>query len=301
MRPPSDMFHLMQVFCEVVRQGSFSGAAAVLGIQAPAVSKAIAKLESALDVSLLARSTRSMSLTEPGTDFHKEATQLLEHMALLQDRMTVHRDRPSGTLKVTATAAVGQYLLGPLLPKFLARFPDITLDLQTTDGVVDIKAAGVDVALRSTPELSDTTLFSRLVSRQPRVVVAAPGFVQKYSLPKDAEHLARYPALVYRSERSLDRWTFAKGGSVADVSLTPRLTSNSYGTILQAVRSGQGFAIVQRYLVDEELQSGSLVELMPEHKLPEQKIFALYHQKRSLSSKLDAFLTFLEEAVDIKG
>ncbi|MBC2777142.1 LysR family transcriptional regulator [Parasphingopyxis marina] len=296
MRRGSDFAYLMQVFCTVVREGSFTGAAQALGTKSPSVSKAVAKLEEELGVKLLLRSTRSMSLSEPGEYLYREGTRLNERLASVRSAVGSFRETPKGRLTITASVAVGQNLIGPVLPAFMEAYPDISVELRLTDALLDIRSEGIDLALRSTPILDDSALFSKRISQQRRLLVAAPSYLQRRGVPKAPTDLADHAALVFKGNKLFDWWELTRHGKAARVRVKPAFISNNYMTIVQGARDGVGIANVFAYLAGADLESGTLCPLLPDYELPVQNIFALYHQRRELSPKLDAFLDHLERA-----
>lgn len=293
----ADLFHLMNVFRAVVRTGSFPAAATALGTKPPAVSKAIAKLETDLGVQLLLRSTRSMSLTESGEEFYHETARMLDEVEALHSAISNHANEPAGTLRVSATAAFGQSILAPVLPAFLVSHPKVLLDLRLTDSILNMHADGLDIVFRSTPELEDTTLYSRLISTQKRVIVAAPAYLERYGTPETPRALANHACLVFKAKKMFNRWRLSQQGKSWTIAVQPVVICNNYHSIVEAACGGVGIAQVFQYHVADKIKDGTLTPLLTDYTLPDQNVFAVYHQKRKQSPKLDAFVSHIEKAL----
>lgn len=294
MRRELDMHYLMTVFCTVAQKESFTAAAAALGVKTSSISKAVSQLERALGVKLMARTTRRLSLTDPGEYFFRESSDVIDRIATIRATLEEQQAKPVGKLKITATVAVGQYLLGPMIAAFLRQYSDIDVELRLTDEVLDIGSHGIDVAIRSAAKLNDSNLHSLKLASVNRVLVAAPEYIEARSLPRSPEDLENHVAVVYRAHRVFDRWQLRRGRRTWRVAMTTSLVSNNYHTVLQAARSGAGIANLFDYQVWPDLEAGRLVAILTEYRQQPVNLFALYHQKRALSPKLDAMLSFLE-------
>ncbi len=293
MRRELDMHHLMTVFCTVVRRDSFTAAAAVLGIKVSSVSKAVSQLEKSLGVKLMVRTTRRLSLTDHGEYFYHESSSVIDRINTIRATLETQQTKPVGRLKITATVAVGQYLVGPLIAEFLRLYPDIDVELQLTDEVLDIAANGIDVAIRSTAKLKDSSLHSLKLASPNRVLVASPAYLEARGLPQSPEDLEKHVAVVYRARKVFDRWELRHESRTWRIAMTTSLVSNNYHTVLQAARGGAGIANLFDYQVGKDLETGRLVAVLHEYRQQPLNLYALYHQKRALSPKLDAVLEFL--------
>lgn len=294
----SDLFHLLRTFRAVVENGSFSGAALSLGIQPPAVSKAIAKLEADLGVQLLVRSTRAVSLTDSGELFHREAERILSDLDDAYSSIRTYAGELVGTLRVSATVAFGQRILAPFLPQFMVRYPGIMIELRLTNDILSLHGDDVDLVLRSTPELENSSNYSRLISTQDRMIVTAPDYLRTHGPIGHPEELVGHRCLVFRASRLFDQWTLSRDGKSWTVRVKPVLISNDYHTLVDAAVQGAGIAQLFDYQAKELLERGTLVQLLDSFDLPKQNIYAIYRQKRRHATKVDAFIGFLEEALE---
>lgn len=289
-----DMFHLMEVFSAVVQAGSFSAAAMSLGMKTSSVSKAVSKLEDSLGTTLLIRSTRTMRLSDAGTYFYDECQQLLQKLATVENTVNQRSGQLVGKLCVTASVAVGEHLLGPLLPGFMKAHPGLAVELRLSDSELDLFAEDIDIALRSTPSLKSSSLYSKLISTQRRVLVAAPAYLDTAPSLETAADLQQHKALIFKAGKLFDRWTLKKGRERHQIWVDPALTSNNYASLVAAARAGAGIANVFEYLVKDDLAKGQLCQVLTDYEQTDQNIFALYSQKRSTIPKVDAFLAYLK-------
>jgi DNA-binding transcriptional LysR family regulator len=180
MRRPSDKFYLMSVFHTVVQTGAFNKAATQMDMKPSSVSKAISQLEQTLDAKLLYRTTRNLSLTDIGKYYYEQCNHILEDVVTLEDTIGALQNEPSGTLRITAPTAFGQYFLGPRLSVFLEKYPNINIDLDLTEKLRDITKEGYDLAIRSSKSLPDSSLFAMKLIAQKRILVASPHYIEQY-------------------------------------------------------------------------------------------------------------------------
>ena len=294
MRRKQDMQYLMQVFCTVVDEGSFTKAAYLLGSKTSSVSKAVTRLEADLGIKLIERTTRSLGLTDAGTLFYDESSRILYQVKCLQDSLLSQRAKPVGNLKVTASVAIGQYFLGPIVPEFMRLYPDISIELMLTDKVLDYNANNIDVAFRSVEKLSDSSLYSIQVSSPKRIVVASPDYIEQFGAVSTPEELKNHTANLYRAGNVFDKWRFVYEQEEFQIRMKSALVSNNYTTIVEATRRGTGVANLFDYLVEGDLQSGRLIQMLEDYPQKAQNVFMLYANSRSKSPKLDAFLSFVK-------
>jgi len=277
-----------------VDEGSFTKAAYLLGGKTSSMSKAITRLEADMGIKLIVRTTRSLGLTDAGRQFYEESNRILYQLKNLQDSLISQRTTPTGNLKVTATVAIGQYFLGPLVPRFMRQHPDISVELILTDQIIDYRAHNIDVAFRSTEKLADSSMFSIKIASQRRIVVASPDYLERNGFVNNPTELEQHSSVLYRAGKLFDRWQFSKEGESTGVKMTPALISNNYATVLEVTKSGVGVANLFDYLIEDDLKAGKLVSMLDSYHQKDQNIFILYSQSRKVSPKLDVFLSFVE-------
>ncbi|WND02971.1 LysR family transcriptional regulator [Temperatibacter marinus] len=294
MKRDLDKFHLMKVFHAVATQGSFTKGAAKMGMTVSSVSKAVQQLEAVLNVKLMHRTTRTLSLTDSGNEYLNASEVMLNDLSELEARLYQRGTNPSGLLKVTAPISVGQCLLAPRLHVFHSQFPDINLSLNLADNVSNISAEGYDVAIRSIKAAETSPLFSMVVASHGRKLVASPSYMESIDLLNDPLDLSGLNLLSYNDESKNSSWEFQRSNSHRVVYPKPLYSSNNYNLLLQSALDGMGIANLYDYLVDDAIGDGRLCHVLPEWEQSERTLYALYQQKRMTSPKLDKFLEFLE-------
>ena len=285
----------MEIFCAVIDEESFSRAAVLLNSKPSTVSKAITQLELELGIKLLARTTRSLSITEPGQYFYDEACLILARVKAIKNRLIDNSAVPSGRLKITATNLVGQFYLTPLVIEFNRLYPEISIELIYTDEYLDYVANDIDIGIRSTMKLEDSSYFSVKLCSAERVLVASTEYLRIHGIPQSPAELMNHKCLIFRAAKIYNKWGFIRNKTLTSIATAPYLISNSYATLAQAAREGMGIANAFSYLVKNDLEKNKLQLLLSDYAQVPQNLFAIYTVKRSSSTKLDMFLSFLEK------
>lgn len=288
MDPISDV----ELFVAVVEAGGFSGAARRLGRTQPALSRRIAALESRLGVRLLERSTRRLRLTEAGALFHARCREALAVLQQAEEAVAEAAGGARGGLRVSAPPAYARSRLPAKLAAFSAAYPDVAVELVAVERYVDLIAEGFDVALRLGP-VRDSSLASRIVSRERYVLCAAPSYLERHGAPASLAEISQRNCLLLATDRRLDRWPFRGGGRTQIVEVRGSLRSNDAGLLHAAAIAGAGITALPTYLVEADLKRGDLVELLPSHRLPSFTVIALFAGRRQLPRKVRAFIDCL--------
>lgn len=297
-RPDINRSGEIEVFVRVVEAGSFSAAARALRMTPSAVSKLIARLEARLGARLVSRSTRKLQLTPEGTAFYESGLRILADMAAAE-REAAAGAAPRGQLRVNSYVPFGVHRLIPLLPRFLERYPEISVDLVLTDSVIDLMAERADVAIRAGP-LGESRLVARKLGQSPVVVVAAPSYLEAQGNPLAPTDLDRHNRMGFGFVRHIDGWPFvdAEGRAV----MVP-ITGNTLVSDGEAMRlmtlAGAGIARLARWHVAADIAAGRLVPLLEDFNPgDEEATHAVYvGQGRHLPARVRAFLDFLAETV----
>jgi DNA-binding transcriptional LysR family regulator len=289
-----DRLHAMQVFVRVVETGSFSKSAREFATTQPTVTKLVAALEESLRVRLLNRNTRGISVTESGALYYEKCKNIVRDAEEADNSVRLQQTQAQGLLRVGTSVAFGRRVLTPLALDFMAKHPQVQLDLSFEDRYTDLVAQGIDVAVRM-GKLADSTLGARFLAANPWVLVAAPKYLRKQGMPKKASELSEHPALIYSSVLGDDVWrlTNPKGEAVT-VPVAGRLRSNNLSAVLAAARNGYGIAAMPRYVASESLKSGHVVEVLQGHVLPEQEIHAVFPSPKLVPGKVMAFIAYLQ-------
>ena len=293
---PLDHLSDLAVFVRVVDTQGFSAAARVMGLTKSAVSKRINRLEKQLGLRLLQRTTRAMSLTEAGRVLYERAAQgvaLLDESARLAAGLV---DAPRGTLRVTASVTFGKRCLAPLIPEFLARYPEIELQLTLLDRFVDLVDEGYDVALRLTRTPPEQVVAKALMPVRYRLC-AAVDYLKGQEIKTPAD-LAGYNCLHYGLREFGNEWRFERGEEAARVRVTSNVVVNNSEVVRDLLLAGMGIGLVWNYAVDREIAEGRLVPLLPEWSPVGpfgQTAYALWLPQTHLPPKIRVFVDFLAE------
>lgn len=273
--------------------GSFVAAAERLGVSASAIGKSVARLEQSLGVRLLNRSTRHLSLSEEGAIFFARSRRIVEEIELAEAEISRWRAAPRGRLRISLPA-IGYRMLLPVLPEFRRRYPDIDLDLDCNDRLIDVIAEGVDAVIRS-GEFQDSRLQQRKLGYFRFVLVASPGYLRASGNPQTPEDLSRHACLRYRFPNSGQRqqWEFIAGTPAP--SLSGGVTFNNVEALIAAAQAGLGIAYVPDFAVAGLLADGSLCPLLSDYLSAGGQFSLLWPANRHLLPKLRVFVDFLAQ------
>lgn len=292
-----DVVYGMRVLVKVVDAGSFVGAADALDTSTAAVSRQIAALEAHLGTRLLNRSTRRLSLTDAGAAFCERSRAILADLAEAEALAGLHSAQPVGLLRVTAPLSFGIAHLSRLLPGFRRRYPQVRLDLDLTDRVVDLVNEGVDVALRVARELPGN-LIARRLAPIGMVLCASPLYLKRHGTPRAPEELAQHQTLSFSYLWAGDDWPFEDAqGRVTRVRVQPAVHATNGDVLRELAIAGEGIVLQPTFIVGEALARGALVPLLAGWKTFELNLYALYLSRQHLSLKVRAFVDWLVESI----
>ncbi|MFS2177212.1 LysR family transcriptional regulator [Rhizobium pisi] len=281
-------------FVHAAEQQSYVGAARIAGVSPSAVGKAVARLESRLGVRLFNRTTRSISLTEEGAVLYERYKRIIDDMDDAEATILQSRERPRGRLRVSVPHIVGHHLLMPILPAFAARFPEIELDVDFEDRVIDLVAEGLDVVVRS-GELADARLIARHLGDQHFVVCASPGYLERHGQPQTPDDLSRHACIhfKYPSSGRVAPWAFR---APYERLLPPKsLTFNNTDAGLRAAQDGLGLAHLPVYVAEPHIRAGTLIPVLTPFMVPFGSLSLVWPSNRQLSPKVRAFVDFVVE------
>lgn len=255
----------IEVFAAIVETGSLKRAAEVLGLSDSGVSRALARLEARLGVRLIERTTRSLRLTEAGARFHAEVAPLSAQIAEAATTLTDAGRAVRGRLRVELDPYFSRLVFAPRVGEFLSRYPDLELDLVTTETAGDLVALGLDCAIRF-GEPANAGLVARKLLDTRVLTVAAPSYLSRNGAPAEPADLLHHQCIQYRDPQSrrLFDWEFRRGDHVIPVKVAGMLTVNDVGTLLGACMGGVGVAQILEFGSRPLLDSGDLVELFPD-------------------------------------
>jgi DNA-binding transcriptional LysR family regulator len=250
------------IFAKVAEHGSFSRAAREMGMSDPTVSKAIARLEARLGLTLIARTSRRIALTDAGRAALERATRILSEGEAVEDEAGEQSNVPRGRVRISAPLSFGIAYLGATLPAFLQAYPEITVDFALSDRKVDLVAEGFDLALRIA-SLNDSSLLSRRLCTVRLLLVGSPDYLGRHGMPMHPAELSRHCALAYTGG-AFRMWRFTHPTFGEETVEPPvRVWTDNADLLNPALVAGQGLAIQPEFLVWRELRDGKLAVAMP--------------------------------------
>jgi DNA-binding transcriptional LysR family regulator len=287
-----DRFHLLEVFVAVADAESFAGGSRRLGLSAPAVTRAVAALESRLGVKLLARTTRLVRVTEAGVQYLEQARRILLELDEADDAASGIHGLPRGHLSVTAPALFGQMYVMPQVVNYLSRYPDMTVSTLLLDRVVNLLEEGMDVGIRI-GELPDSSLRAIPVGSVRRVVCATPDYLTRHGTPQTPAELTGHTIIATNTLAAHLDWAFTRDAKPYPVRLNPRLSTSSNESAISAALTGFGVIRQMSYQVAPHLASGQLVALLINDETAPLPIHVLHREGRHVSARVRCFVDVL--------
>lgn len=288
------------LFVYVVEEGAFSRVSAKHEITMSVVSKRIARLEKALNVQLLYRTTRKLSLTDAGQALYKKAKLAQQALQEAQDVVSGYGSDVRGKIKITMPVVTANLVLSQALVEFCEQYPGIEVELRVTNRVVDILDEGFDLAIR-TANLADSSLIARRLVDSDWIVCATPEYISTYGEPAHPDDLARHHCLLYKYEGTKpESWLFRIDGVETALPVQGRYRTNTLDTLKHALMAGFGIAYLPRALIHEELLAGKLVSLMEPWVAKELGIYAVYPKTRQPDKKLNLLVEHFRTALQRK-
>jgi len=297
----SDRWQEMAVFVRVAQSGALSRAARELKLSQPSVSRIIATLEARLGTTLLLRTTRSISLTEAGGLYLERAKHLLAEMEEAE-QATRGIDSLHGVIRLAMPVLYGTRAVIPALASFLARHPDLRVEMIMSDMRQNLITEGVDVAIRlGVGTLDDSTFGARKLAQVERLVVAAPSYLAAHGMPANPGELARHHCIVQHGVFGPESWRFTHNQTVTSVNVPAKLWINSAPGILAAAVAGLGVALATNVMAGEELRSGQLVRLLEAYRLDPAHVHAIFPAGPRPSAKVRAIVEHLAMTLGAMG
>jgi DNA-binding transcriptional LysR family regulator len=289
------------VLAQVVETGNFARAGAALGLTPSGVSRAVARLEARLGVRLFDRTPQAVRLTEEGRQFHAQVAPLLAGLEDATADASATAGTVRGRLRVNCDPWFARLVLAPRLPAFLARHPDLSLEIIVRDTPGDLVGEGMDIAVRF-GEVGPPGLIARKLMETSIVAVAAPSYLKHHGTPRKPADLLRHECLLFRdpvSGKPFD-WEFRRKGDVVEVGATGRVVFNDLQTKLAACVAGQGIAQSVAFGLEQLLAAKQLVQVLPDWAEERYALYSYYPSRHLPPAKVRAFLDFLLESVPPK-
>lgn len=292
-----DDIQRLAIFAAVADTMSFSMAAARLGVSNSHVSKQVSALEKELRTRLLHRTTRSISMTEAGAVFHLRCKAILSDVAEAEQEVLRRQDSPQGVLRVTAPANLANSRLVTVAQAFMARYPDIQLDISLTDRFFDLAEESIDIALRVVEE-PPQNVYARRLSKIGWSLVASPDYFAKRRKPKDPADLKHFDCLLSTTISPRDLWLFEAKGQRQEVLITPRVRCTNSEWLRQCTLRAMGIALLPTLMIGQDLAEKKLVKLLPAHEALSHKwLYGIYLPNRYLQPKVRLFLDAVEDGL----
>lgn len=290
-----DKFQALETFVAVVEAGSFSAAALRLGQARSVTSRLVLALEEYLDVQLLNRTTRRLSITEAGRDFYEQGLRILADFQEAEASVVSHHGALRGRLRLAAPLSFGLLHLAPALNDFLHLHPELILEMDLDDRRINLVEEGFDLGLRI-GELPDSSLVARPLAPIQMRLCASPDYLRRHGTPNTPADLAFHAGLVYGNVPEAQQWRLldAKGGTQS-VKVPARLRANNGDVLLQAAIAGLGLVASPSFLAWRALASGELVQVLPQYRLPGTWAYAIYPSRRRLPERVRTLIDFLTE------
>jgi DNA-binding transcriptional LysR family regulator len=286
-----DRLTAMKVFVAVAQSGSFSATADKLEMSRAMVTRYVSELEQWLNARLLQRTTRSVTLTDAGENCLRRSQQMLALMENVEEETCSQDGVLSGQLRITCSISFAYAQMAAAVADFLKLHPLLKIDLNASEGVLNLVETRTDLAIRISAE-PDPMLMGRVLAPCASVLVAAPEYLAVHGIPKAPSDLVGHRSLSY-ANFGKSVWTLQRGEEVCRVSVSSQYSANEATALLQAVLAKGGIALQPTYLANPHLANGTLQKVLPDWKLPDMSIYALYPSRKHLSPAVRSLLDFL--------
>lgn len=287
-------------FVYVAEYESFTRGAKELGISTAQVSRQISALEKRLNIKLLYRTTRKVSLTEEGRVFYQHCRSVLDGLDAAEQAVSNLQSKPQGRIKLTAPVTYGEQQLLPLVNDFMMQYSDIEVTAFLSNQKIDLIEGGYDLAIRI-GKLSDSTMMAKKLSHRTNFVCASPSYLNKYGTPHALSELSQHNCLL----GTRDYWHFidtdpraSDAGKERNLRVSGSIQYNSGHSLVDAALKGLGIVQLPDYYVQKYLSSGELISLLDDYREPEESIWAIYPHNRQLSPKIRLLVDYLAEHLD---
>lgn len=287
----------MEAFIKVAETQSFSEAARRLRSSKSLVSRHVAALEGMLGVRLFHRTTRSLTLTDEGRAYQLQVARILGEIDEANMAVSQTRAMPRGRLRVSAPMSFGILHLAPAIPRFLARYPEVELDLNLNDRYVDLIDEGLDLSIR-VGRLAESSMVAKKLATLRMILCASPAYLQQHGTPQTPQDLKSHQCLCYSSNSLVPEWRLMqKDGTPWSVEIKGHLHANNGDVLRSAALEGAGIAFLPSFIVGSDLQASTLVSILADYVPSDSAIYAVYPTSRHLSPKVRAFIDFLAEHI----
>jgi DNA-binding transcriptional LysR family regulator len=290
-----DKFERIRAFTQVVVSGGFAAAAREMGVSRSAVNKLVIALENELGVQLLHRSTRVVTPTETGLAFYDRCVEILASLEEAERSVTQLQQEPRGRLRLNAPMSFGTMHLSPALADFLVQYPDLQVQLTLSDRFVDPIEEGFDVTVRIAKLPAIASLIVHFLAPAERVLCASPTYFETHDVPTHPNDLRHHSCLHYGQLAVENQWTLIGSDREHIIPIQGKLCSNNGEVLRDAAVCGLGITLLPRFIIESELQQGTLQIVLPDYHPTELSIYVIYPVNRHLSTKVRLLVDFLQE------
>ncbi|MFT5757073.1 MAG: DNA-binding transcriptional LysR family regulator [Alteromonadaceae bacterium] len=291
--PKINQLESLKVLKAVVEAGSFTAAAKRLSLTVARVSKSIEHLELELNSKLFLRSTRHMQLTDSGERSYSHAIKLLEQWRELTDELTESQSKPKGKLKISVPMSWGLCVFSTVLAKFMAKYPQISIDVHMSDQQVNVIEGEYDLVLRLTNKLEDSSLLCKRLKTYKFIACASPEYLEIYGIPLAPQALKSHACLLYSQLGSRQKWQFSKNKKETSVYIEPRLQSNNSTLFREALLAHQGIALIPEFIVSSDIASGRLIPVLTDYTNQALNLYSLRPVDHMIPMRLKMLNEFL--------
>ena len=288
-----DRWTEFELFVQVAELGSLSRAADALNISNATASRYLESLEERLAARLVDRTTRRLSLTAAGEDFHRRCKVVLADMREAEAAVNAASGKPSGTLRITSSELFCMKRILPVLPEFTDRYPEIDVQLVSASRYFDFIEQGIDVAIRTREFENDSNILVRRLASTRRIVVAAPAYLARHGTPRDIHELAGHKLLLYSYVHHPNELHFSRDGQTRIVKVKGLLEANDGLLLQEAALAGLGILIQPMYAIHDDIEAGRLVPILGEWELPRLAINVAYRNRRHQPARVRTFIDFM--------
>jgi len=290
-----DKFASIKAFVRVVQSGGFAAAARKMGVSRSTVNKLVINLENELKVQLLQRSTRKVNPTPTGFAFYERCLNILGELETAEQAVSELQSEPKGTLKLNAPMSFGTLYLGKAIAEFMVQYPELQVQLTLNDRTIDPIAEGYDLTIRISQPETSPNLVSQAIAPIPRVLCAAPEYLDRQGIPDRPEQLTDHSCLHYGQIVTGNQWTLDNGDREHRVTVQGVLCSNNGEVLRDVAVKGLGIALLPTFIIKSELDRGELVRILPDYQLPQLNLYLLYPLNRHLNTKVKLLVDFFEK------
>ncbi len=280
----------LREFVHVVEQGGFTAAARQLSVSTSFVSRQVTRLEDRLDVRLLQRTTRTVRLTEMGKVYYDRSREILDQLEALDSEMADLQEKPKGLVRIAAAGEYAEQYVAPLVAEFVAKYPEVSVDLESSMQIVDIVDEGFDIAIRMSA-LSDSSLIARKVEQRRIMVCASPDYLKEHGRPKTPEDLRTHNCLLFPDMP----WRFKYPDRIQEVKVRGSWSSNNGRVLVAAARQGIGLVRFSEYYLEELINAGELEIILQEYEVDDAATWIIYPNRRHVPTRVRYLVEFLLE------